>query len=203
MKGIKRLSNYNRFCIIVYNPHSCFKFSDLLAPFLTWEPVFSVGDFSRPWDVNSWYPVVFAILIGALLPTDTLSWLVANSWVGSFRFLGWRTFIAWLSTSEYIKWKMNVIENIVMNERCTSYKTMWQLFIFTRDALYEISSVWNRMLHKCCKLYYSFPLVLGTNFRYEPNYFQGHNNIDELVCGILQASISTLWRYISYMYMLP
>ena len=126
---VRRVLNvllYNIFNSMIYNPHSCFKVSDLLAPFVTWEPVFSVGNSSIPWDVDSWYPVVFTILIGALLPTDKVSWLVANSWVGSFRFLGWRTCIAWLSSSEYIKWKVNGSENIGMNERCTSYKTMWQ-----------------------------------------------------------------------------
>ena len=37
------------------------------------------------------------------------------------------------------------------------------------------------MSHKCCNLYYSFPLIFGINFRYEHNYVQVHNNIDELV----------------------
>ena len=77
---------------------------------------------------------------------------------------------------------------------------MWQLFVFTRDASYEISSVWNCMSHKGCNLYSSFPLIFGTNFRYEPNYVQGHNNIEELVYDILQASISTRLGYISYVY---
>ena len=76
---------------------------------------------------------------------------------------------------------MNVIENIVMNERCNSYKPMWQLFVFTRYALQDmqISSVCNCMSHKCCNIYYSFPLIFGINFRYEPDYVQGHNDIDE------------------------
>ena len=56
------------------------------------------------------------------------------------------------------------------------------------------------MSHKGCNLYYSFPLIFGTNFRYEPNYVQGHNNIEELLYDILQASISTRLGYISYVY---
>ena len=56
------------------------------------------------------------------------------------------------------------------------------------------------MSRKGCNLYYSFPLIFGTNFRYEPNYVQGHNNIEELVYDILQASISTRLGYISYVY---
>ena len=86
-----------------------------------------------------------------------------------------------------------------MNERCTSDKNMWQLAVFTIDVLFEISSVRICMSHKCCNLYYSFPLVFGTNFRNEPKYVQGHNNIDELFYSILEASISTGSRYI-YIY---